>query len=278
MAKLIIKLICSVADVVNRDKETGDLLKIVFIPNYCVSLAEIIIPASDLSQHISTAGMEASGTSNMKFAMNGCLIIGTLDGANIEIRDHIGAENMFIFGAEAHEVPGLRAKVRNGELKADPRFKEVSAMIQIGTFGRDIFDPILHAILGPNDYYLHGWDFASYLDAQERVDATYRDQVKWNRMSILSTCGTGYFSSDRTIKEYAKEIWNVPPCRRPGPMPVPIERLSSSGVVARDAYSPVTKMASREHPMNNGLAPPDLGMVGLESFSPIPSPALAHRP
>jgi glycogen phosphorylase len=260
MAKLIIKLICSVADVVNHDKETSDFLKIVFIPNYCVSLAEIIIPASEVSQHISTAGMEASGTSNMKFAMNGSLIVGTLDGANIEIKDHIRDENIFIFGATAAEVPELRTRVREGTLKPDPRFREVLAMVQIGTFGPPgLFDPIVHAVTGPSDYYLLGYDFSTYADAQDRIDAAYKDQQKWNTMSIMSTAGMGYFSSDRTIREYAKEIWNVQPCRRPGPMPVAIERLSSSGVVPKDVFSPATR---------SGLPMPSTNVLTIESFSP----------
>jgi len=163
------------------------------VPNYCVSLAEIIVPASELSQHISTAGMEASGTSNMKFAMNGGLIIGTLDGANIEIREEIGKENMFHLWRRAKDVPELRRQVREGRLRTDSRFKEVLAMIQLGTFGpAETFGPILQCLDGPNDYYLLAHDFVSYLDAQERVDATYKNPALWNRMSILSTYGAAH--------------------------------------------------------------------------------------
>ena len=215
MAKRIIKLVSAVGDKINRDPEIGDLLKLVFIPDYNVSLAEVIIPASELSQHISTAGTEASGTSNMKFALNGGLIIGTMDGANVEIAEEIGAENMFIFGALAADVPRLRRE--RASYRPDARFVRVCDMIRGGTFGwSDFFAPIIDSITG-GDYYLLGVDFADYLKAQDSVDATYRDVDRWTRMSILSTAGTGKFSSDRTIREYAKDIWRVQPARRPSP-------------------------------------------------------------
>eukprot|EP00019_Armaparvus_languidus_P004919 CAMPEP_0168590226 /NCGR_PEP_ID=MMETSP0420-20121227/6448_1 /TAXON_ID=498008 /ORGANISM="Pessonella sp." /LENGTH=930 /DNA_ID=CAMNT_0008625857 /DNA_START=18 /DNA_END=2810 /DNA_ORIENTATION=- len=228
MAKLIIKLINGVANVLNNDPETKQYLKVVFIPNYCVSIAEVIVPASDISQHISTAGMEASGTSNMKFAMNGGAIIGTLDGANIEIRDAIGKENMFIFGALADEIDGLREKVRNHELPIDNRFKEVLGMIEIGKFG-DVsgYQPLLNAITNGNDYYLVAYDFPSYLDAQDRVDEAYKNQTSWTKMSMLCTAGMGQFSSDRSIRDYAKSIWGVEPCRRPGPVPIEVDALDA---------------------------------------------------
>jgi len=216
MAKRIIKLISAVGDVVNADPDIGDLLKVVFIPDYNVSSAEIIIPGSELSQHISTAGTEASGTSNMKFAMNGCLILGTMDGANVEIAEEIGAENMFIFGASAADVPRLR-DVR-ATFKPPASFTAVVTQIRNGAFGWDaFFAPLMDAVTGAADYYLLANDFEDYLRAQAEVDAAYSDQARWTKMSIMSTAGTGKFSSDRTIREYAADIWNVKPNRRPTP-------------------------------------------------------------
>ena len=213
MAKRIIKLVSAVGDKINSDPDVGDLLKLVFIPDYNVSLAEVIVPASELSQHISTAGTEASGTSNMKFAMNGCLIIGTMDGANVEIAEEIGAENMFVFGALAADVPRLRRERAN--FKPCDRFFAVCDMIRHGAFGwADFFAPVVDSIT-QGDYYLLGLDFEAYLKAQDSVDATYRDVDRWTRMSILSTAGTGKFSSDRTIREYAADIWKVSAARRP---------------------------------------------------------------
>ena len=201
IAKRIIKLVSAVGDKINNDPDVGDLLKLVFFPDYNVSAAEVIVPASELSQHISTAGTEASGTSNMKFAMNGCLIIGTMDGANVEIAEEIGKQNMFIFGVSADAVPSLRRD--RATWKVDPRFHAVVDTIRKGFFGwADYFAPILSSITGA-DYYLLGVDFGGYLDAQDRVDAAYRDKDKWTRMSILSTAGSGKFSSDRTIRECA---------------------------------------------------------------------------
>lgn len=231
IAKLIIKLINSVADVINNDKTIGNMLKIVFIPNYCVSLAEIIIPASDISQHISTAGTEASGTSNMKFAMNGGLIIGTLDGANVEIREEIGEANMFIFGAKTEEVPAARKLIRSKEYKPDKRFTLVLDLIKKGLFGDpSIFEPIINSLTGGNDFYILGPDFPSYLEVQERIDATYKDQAQWTKMSMTSAFNTAKFSSDRTIREYANDIWGIKPVRRPGPLPVSVESIAHSGI------------------------------------------------
>ncbi|CAI5523472.1 unnamed protein product, partial [Closterium sp. Naga37s-1] len=215
LAKKIVKLISAVSEVINNDEDVGDLLKLVFIPDYNVSLAELIIPASDLSQHISTAGNEASGTSNMKFAMNGCLILGTLDGATREIREEIGPENMFVFGAETKDVPRLREERRT--FTPCRNFTRVVGMIRSGYFGwTEFFAPLMDSIDGPgNDYYLLANDFPTYLQAQAAIDATYVDVPKWTRMSISSTAGCGRFTSDRTIKEYAEEIWDVEPVTRP---------------------------------------------------------------
>lgn len=240
MAKLIIQLINNVAKVVNADPAVGNLLKLVFIPNYCVSLAEIIIPASELSQHISTAGTEASGTSNMKFAMNGCLIIGTLDGANIEIRKEIGEENMFIFGATADQIEGLRKITREGKLTIDPRFTRVLEVIESGAFGGKIYDPILNSLRHGNDHYLLAADFPSYIEAQEKVDQTYANKHLWTKKSIMSTAGCGKFSSDRTIKQYASQIWDIKPVRRPGPVSVSVERLGTLGILQTDDISPAS--------------------------------------
>ncbi|CAL0335026.1 unnamed protein product [Lupinus luteus] len=216
----IVKLVNDVGAVVNSDPELNSYLKVVFVPNYNVSVAEVLIPGSELSQHISTAGMEASGTSNMKFALNGCLIIGTLDGANVEIREEVGEDNFFLFGATAEDVPRLRKERENGLFKPDPRFEEAKKFIRSGVFGSYDYNPLLDSLEGDSgygrgDYFLVGYDFPSYMDAQERVDEAYRDKKRWLKMSILSTAGSGKFSSDRTIAQYAKEIWNIQECRVP---------------------------------------------------------------
>merc|ERR1712216_157831 len=218
-AERIIKLVNAVGDVINNDEDTSDMLKIAFMADYNVSLAEVIVPGSELSQHISTAGTEASGTSNMKLAMNGGLIIGTMDGANVEIAEEIGEENMFIFGALAHEVPKLRTE--RADLKVDDRFAHVVRLISSGEFGyADFFTPIVDAVQG-SDYYLVANDFPAYLRAQDAVDRTYKNSSIWTRMSIMSVAGCGKFSSDRTIRQYATEIWGVEPCERPRPPNAP---------------------------------------------------------
>eukprot|EP00033_Pygsuia_biforma_P001592 GCRY01001793.1.p1 GENE.GCRY01001793.1~~GCRY01001793.1.p1 ORF type:complete len:918 (+),score=322.28 GCRY01001793.1:35-2755(+) len=214
-AKRVIKLITSVGEVVNNDPEIGDLLKVVFIPNYNVSLAEIIIPASDISEHISTAGTEASGTSNMKFAMNGGLIIGTLDGANIEIREEVGDDCMFVFGARAEEVAGLRDSVRNNpDSHISPALREVVDAVLSGKMGpvtnhKTLIESILHG----RDFYLVTHDFDDYIKTQERIDEEFHDKANWTRKCLKSVASMGKFSSDRTIHEYAKEIWDCEPVR-----------------------------------------------------------------
>lgn len=211
LAKRVIHLINAVGAKVNSDPEVGNLLKVVFIPNYSVSLAEVIIPANDISQHISTAGMEASGTSNMKFVMNGGLIVGTMDGANIEIANATGRENMFVFGATAEEVGGLRHELQQkGEQMIDDRLLEVYHAIEAGEFGPyKEFEPILYSLRDGRDFYLLAHDWPSYLDAQDAVDQVFVDESEWTRRCIVSTSMMGVFSSDRTIAEYAKQIWSV---------------------------------------------------------------------
>jgi starch phosphorylase len=217
MAKRIIHLAVKVGEKINKDPDTKDLLRCYFLPDYNVSLAEVIIPASELSQHISTAGTEASGTSNMKFQMNGCLIIGTMDGANIEIAEESGKENMFVFGVDADDVPQLRKERKN--LKTDKRFDAIMADIEGGMFGdKEYFKPLVDSISNMkvgNDWFLVANDFASYLEAQEEVDKVYKDVDEWTRRSIMYTAGSGKFSSDRTIVEYAKDIWHITPLRPP---------------------------------------------------------------
>ncbi|KAG0268038.1 Non-essential glycogen phosphorylase [Actinomortierella ambigua] len=212
VAKLVIKLINSVANVVNQDPAVGDLLKVVFIPDYNVSLAEVIVPASDISQHISTAGTEASGTSNMKFVLNGGLILGTMDGANIEILEEIGEDNIFIFGCLAHEVEDLRYAQRYRGVPMDPALQGVLAAIEKGTFeDPKIFQPLISTLTIGKDYYLISADFASYLRANQAVDAAYKDQDEWVKKSIRCTANMGKFSSDRSVKEYADNIWHIKP-------------------------------------------------------------------
>jgi starch phosphorylase len=217
MAKLIIKLINSVADVVNKDPDVRGRLKVVFLPNFNVSLGQKIYPAADLSEQISTAGKEASGTGNMKFAMNGALTIGTLDGANIEIREEAGAENFFLFGLTAEEVYEIKAKgykpmdyyQENAELRA------VINRIEKGYFSHGdtkLFKPIIDSLLGSDPYMLLA-DYQAYIDCQEQVSKAYQDRDKWTRMSILNSARMGKFSSDRTIREYCKEIWGIKPVK-----------------------------------------------------------------
>lgn len=215
-AKRIVKFITDVGATINHDPDIGDLLKVVFVPDYNVSVAELLIPASELSQHISTAGMEASGTSNMKFAMNGCILIGTLDGANVEIREEVGEDNFFLFGAEAHEIAGLRKERAEGKFVPDERFEEVKEFVRSGAFGPFSYDELIDSLEGNEgfgcaDYFLVGKDFPSYIECQEKVDEAYRDQRRWTKMSILNTAGSYKFSSDRTIHEYARDIWNIKP-------------------------------------------------------------------
>jgi len=214
MAKKIIHLIHAVAGVVNRDPKLEGRLKMVFIPNYGVSLAELIIPAADLSEQISTAGSEASGTSNMKLALNGALMIGTLDGANIEIQEAVGAENFFLFGLNAEQV---EEKIRSGYQPLDcyhqnPELAHALDMIRDGFFSPeqpDVFQPIVDALLRPREPFMVLADFAAYAACQERVSTLYAELESWTRNTILNVARMGYFSSDRTVREYARDIWNV---------------------------------------------------------------------
>lgn len=214
-AKLVVKLIHNVAEAVNNDPIIGDKLKVVFIKNYSVTLAEQIIPASDLSEQISTAGFEASGTGNMKFALNGAITIGTMDGANVEIREEVGDENIFIFGLLADEVLKLKSEGYNPKsyYESNPRIKEVIDILQTDYFCRHesgIFKPIIDSLMEV-DYYCLFADFDSYLDAQQKVSDLYADPVAWAKKSILNVARIGKFSSDRSIMDYAQKIWGIQP-------------------------------------------------------------------
>jgi starch phosphorylase len=216
IAKRIIKLINEVGEIVNSDKDVKDRLKVVFLPNYSVSLAEKIIPAADLSEQISTAGYEASGTGNMKFALNGALTIGTLDGANVEMAEEIGSENMFIFGMTAEEVVFLKQAGYNPceFYNIDPELKQVMELICSGRFAKDepgIFEPIIKSLLEGGDTYCLLADFRSYLDAQDKVDELYKQSSEWTKKAILNVAGMGKFSSDRAVIQYAKDIWKIKP-------------------------------------------------------------------
>ncbi|MBS1110390.1 MAG: glycogen phosphorylase, partial [Anaeromyxobacteraceae bacterium] len=219
MAKWIIKLINSVGAVVNADPALNGQMKVVFLRNYRVSLAERIFPAADLSEQISTAGKEASGTGNMKFALNGALTIGTLDGANVEIRDAVGAENFFLFGLTVPEVRELKRAGYNpwDWYRGNPDLKAVIDAVAGGTFSPEeprLFQPVIDALLHGGDTYLVLADFAAYVTAQERVSQAWVDYERWTRMAILNVARSGMFSSDRTIRQYAEEIWDV------GPIPI----------------------------------------------------------
>jgi starch phosphorylase len=217
MAKLIIKLINSVANVVNRDPDVHGRLKVVFLPNFTASQGQIIYPAAELSEQISTAGKEASGTGNMKFAMNGALTIGTLDGANIEIREEVGAENFFLFGLTAEQVYAMKAEGYDPQqwYNDNPVLQAVIDRIAEGDFSHgnpDLFKPLIDSLMYHDTYMLFA-DYQSYVDCQDRVAQVYRDQEQWTRMSILNSARVGKFSSDRTIREYCADIWRVSPVK-----------------------------------------------------------------
>ena len=213
-AKLIIRFIHAIGEVINKDRHCS-ALRVAFLPNYRVSLAEKIIPAADLSEQISTAGMEASGTGNMKLAMNGALTIGTLDGANIEIRDAVGSENFFLFGLDAAEILERRRLAIEGRTfyESDPTIREVIDLIRSGFFSpddRELFAPLLEGLLGRDEYFSLG-DFSAYAASQAEVAEAYRSPDSWSRMAALNIARVGAFSSDRTVREYAREIWKIEP-------------------------------------------------------------------
>lgn len=218
MAKLHIKLINDVANVINNDPVVGNKLKVVFMANYSVTLAELMIPAAELSEQISTAGMEASGTGNMKFALNGALTIGTMDGANVEMSEEIGEDNMFIFGLTVDKVAELRRSGYNPSdiYHANAELKLVIDQIRDGYFNPerpDLYHAIIHALMNEGDYFLVLADYADYLRAQTEVERIYADVDTWNKMAILNVARVGKFSSDRTIADYAREIWKVEPVK-----------------------------------------------------------------
>ncbi len=217
MAKLIIKLVNNVAKVINRDSRLKPWLRVAFIPDYRVSVMELICPGTDLSEQISTAGKEASGTGNMKFMMNGALTIGTLDGANIEIREAVGDDNFFLFGLNAEQVVEHRKDYDPNKIIAeDEDFSRVMRLLESGHFSlfeEDIFEPVISSIRSPHDQWMTAADFRSYVDCQQRVASAYQDQDRWTAMSIRNTACSARFSSDRTIREYSEGIWHLQPVR-----------------------------------------------------------------
>ena len=215
MAKLIIKLINNVAQVINADPVVGEKLKVAFLPNYSVTAMEVICPGTDLSEQLSTAGKEASGTGNMKFMMNGAITIGTLDGANIEIREEVGDENFFMFGLTTEEVDRLRRDYNpEAVIAGDSDLRRVMDLLRSGHFNlfeAGLFDTVINAICSPHDPWMVAADFRSFADAQQLVANAYRDRERWTRMSIMNTARSGKFSTDRTIQEYNREIWQLVP-------------------------------------------------------------------
>jgi starch phosphorylase len=215
MAKLIIKLINSVGEVVNNDPDVRDRLKVVFLPDYNVTLEQRVYPAADLSEQISTAGKEASGTGCMKFSLNGALTIGTLDGANVEIRQEVGEDNFFLFGLTTPEVGHLKSQGYHprGYYESNPELKAVLDLIGSGFFSHgdpNLFRPIVDNLLYDDPYLLLA-DYQSYLEAQEKVSQAYKNRDSWTRMSILNVARMGKFSSDRSIREYCQNIWQAEP-------------------------------------------------------------------
>ena len=219
LAKVIIKFINNLAGTIDGDPLVRGRLKVVFLPEYCVSLAERLIPATDVSNQISTAGYEASGTSNMKFMMNGALTLGTRDGATIEMAEEAGEENFFLFGLTAAQVAGSKGWYNPGwHYDNDAETRAALDLIFSGYFSQyesGVFEPLRHALLTGGDHYMHLADLTSYLEADRRLCDLYADPDGWTRKAILNIAGSGKFSSDRTIAEYAADIWNVKPCPVP---------------------------------------------------------------
>ncbi len=231
MAKLMIKLITSVGDVINNDDTIGDRLKVVFLPDYNVTFGQRVYPAADLSEQISMAGKEASGTGNMKFSMNGALTIGTLDGANVEIRERVGAENFFLFGLTAEQVYDLKAGGYNPweYYTKNPLLKDTIDLINSGFFSKgnqDLFKSLVDSLVYDDQYLLLA-DYQAYIDCQKQVGAAYKDQENWSRMSILNAVRMGHFSSDRSIRDYCEKIWKV------SPVPVEVEEYDQSRAVLK---------------------------------------------
>jgi len=220
-----------VAAVINADPAAEGLLRVAFLPNYRVTAMEVICPGTDLSEQISTAGKEASGTGNMKFMMNGAVTIGTLDGANIEIRDEVGEENFFLFGLAAGEVQALRGNYDpQGIIAGDERLRRVMELLAGGVFDGGepgLFEPVIQSIASPHDPWVVAADFGSYVEAQRRAADAYRDRERWVRMSILNSAGSGRFSTDRTIAEYNADIWRLEPVP---PLPATAGEAGESGV------------------------------------------------
>jgi starch phosphorylase len=234
MAKLIIRFINAVGDVISRDREVRERLKVVYFPNFNVKNSQWIYPAADLSEQISTAGMEASGTGNMKFSLNGALTIGTLDGANVEIREQVGDENFFLFGLTAEQVQECRAEgYRPRECYArNPRLKEALDLVINGFFSHgdpQLFRPLVDSLLNEDPYMLLT-DYQPYVDIQDEAGNAYLDPEHWTRMSILNVARMGKFSSDRAIGEYCKDIWKV------GPMDVVLKAPAALQEFSRGAY------------------------------------------
>jgi starch phosphorylase len=217
MAKLIIKLIHSVAAVIHSDPVVRDRLRIVFLPNFNVTLGQRVYPAADLSEQISLAGLEASGTGNMKFAMNGALTVGTLDGANIEIREEVGADNFFLFGLTAQDAAQKRAEGYNPRsiYQSNDHLREIVDSLSAGEFShgdRRLFAPLVQSLLTGDPYMLFA-DYQSYIDCQDEIDQVFKDADRWTRMSILNVARIGKFSSDRAIRDYCADIWKTWPVK-----------------------------------------------------------------
>jgi starch phosphorylase len=217
MAKTVIKLINNVAQVINSDPEMEDRLRLVFYPDYNVTAMELICPAAELSEQISTAGKEASGTGNMKFMMNGAITIGTLDGANVEIREAVGEDNFFLFGLTVDEISELRSQYDpQAIIKADEDFSRVMHLLESEHFNRfepGIFDAIHQSIREPADSWMTAADFRSFIDAQTIAGQAYKDTKRWTKMSILNTASSGQFSTDRTMRDYNDDIWKLDPIK-----------------------------------------------------------------
>jgi starch phosphorylase len=217
MAKLIIKLIHSVGEAINSDPLVAGRLKVIFLPDYSVKLGQRVYPAADLSEQISLAGKEASGTGNMKFAMNGAVTIGTLDGANVEIREEVGAENFFLFGLTTPEVEQQKRDGYDPRVfyEANANLRETIDSLTSGEFShgdRSLFEPLVNSLLTSDEYMLLA-DYQSYIDSQERVSQAYKNPDEWTRMSILNVARIGKFSSDRSIRDYCADIWKTWPVK-----------------------------------------------------------------